>query len=156
MKVKSIMSTDVASCQPGDPTYAAARLMWDNDCGVVPVVDGESGRLEGVVTDRDLCMAAMIFNAGPQPVSDVMAHDVHTCHIDDDVRDVHATMRENKVRRVPVVDDEQHLVGLVSLRDLAVEAFDSRSAAATKRQRDVARTLSEVSQPYNGVEDAQI
>ena len=155
MKVKSVMATDVASCQPGDSLYTAARLMWDRDCGVVPVVDSESGRLEGVVTDRDLCMAAMLSNRGPMPVSEVMAHDVHTCHIDDDLRDVHATMRDNKIRRVPVIDDEQHLVGIVSLRELAVEAFENRSAAASRRQRDVAKTLSAVSQHYpgNGEED---
>jgi CBS domain-containing protein len=157
MKVKSIMTHEVASCRPEDSMHAAARLMWDHDCGAVPVVDAATGQLKGIVTDRDMCMAALLSNrpAHTIPVRDVMAAEVCTCHENDDLREVHATMRDNRIRRLPVVDDEQRLVGLVSLNDLAVEAFGSRSAAAVRRQRDVARTLSAVSEHSWDLEDEE-
>jgi CBS-domain-containing membrane protein len=74
-----------------------------------------------------------------------MARDVRTCTPEDDVRDVHATMREHQIRRLPVVDEGRRLIGLVSINDLATEAFAGRSAAASKRQRDVAKTIAEIS-----------
>ncbi|MHC4731742.1 MAG: CBS domain-containing protein [Planctomycetota bacterium] len=155
MKVKTIMTPEIASCRPEDSMHAAARLMWDNDCGAVPVVDSASGQLTGIVTDRDMCMAALLSNrpAHMIPVADVMSSEVCTCHEGDDLRTVHATMRANQIRRLPVVDDEKHLVGLVSLNDLAVEAFGSRSAAAVRRQKDVAKTLSVVSEHSYDLED---
>jgi CBS domain-containing protein len=155
MKVKTIMTRDPACCRPEDSMHAAARLMWDNDCGAVPVVDGTTGKLNGIITDRDMCMAALLSNRPAHliPVSDVMASEVCTCREDDDLRTVHATMRDNQIRRLPVVDEEQRLVGLVSLNDLAVEAFGSRSSAAVRRQRDVAKTLSMVSEHLWDLED---
>ena len=155
MKVKSIMTREIASCRPEDSMHAAARLMWDHDCGAVPVVDETTGQLEGIVTDRDMCMAALLANrpAHMIPVKDVMASEVCTCRESDDLKTVHATMRDNLVRRLPVVDDERHLVGLVSLNDLAVEAFGSGSAAAVRRQKEVAKTLSAVSEHVYEFED---
>jgi len=155
MKVKTIMTPEIASCRPEDSMHAAARLMWDNDCGAVPVVDGTTGEVRGIITDRDMCMAALLSNRPSHliPVRDVMASEVCTCHEDDDLRTVHATMRDNQIRRLPVVDDEKKLVGLVSLNDLAVEAFASRSTAAVRRQRDVAKTLSIVSEHSWDIED---
>ena len=150
MKVKSIMSREVAVCRPDENIHDAARVMWDHDCGVVPVVDAETGRLEGVCTDRDLCMAALLSNrpAASLPLADVMATEVRTCSPDDDLREVHAEMREFQIRRLPVVDEGRRLIGLVSLNDLANEAFASRTKTAAKRQRDVAKTLAEVSRHY--------
>jgi len=100
-------------------------------------------------------MAALLANrpAHRIPVKDVMASEICTCHENDDLRTVHATMRDNQIRRLPVVDDERHLVGLVSLNDLAVEAFGSRSAAAARRQKDVAKTLGAVSEHSWDLED---
>jgi CBS domain-containing protein len=155
MKVKSIMTREIASCRPEDSMHAVARLMWDHDCGAVPVVDGATGQLKGIITDRDMCMAALLSNRPPHtiPVSDVMASEVCTCHENDELRTVHATMRDNQIRRLPVVDDEHRLLGLVSLNDLAVEAFASRTAAAGRRQKDVAKTLSMVSEHWDFEED---
>jgi len=146
MKVKSIMNREVATCRPDDALWTVARLLWDHDCGLIPVVH-ESGRLEGVVTDRDLCMAALLSNRPASTISirEVMAKELATCRETDDVRAVHAAMRDRQLHRVPVVDRKRNLVGLVCLNDLACEAFGSRSAAAQKRQREVARTLAEVS-----------
>ncbi len=155
MRIKSVMTKDVATCKPDDRMSTAYRVMWERDCGIVPVVHADSGRLEGIVTDRDLCMAALLSNRPPEriPVREVMATTVHTCTEDDDLKAAHATMRENQIRRLPVVDGEGHLTGLLSLNDLAVEAFESRSNAATRRQRDIARTLAAISTHRNAVEE---
>jgi len=146
MKVKSFMTGDVAVCRPGDTMAVAARIMWERDCGVVPVVDND-GRVAGVVTDRDLCMAALIRDQGlmHMPVHDAMAKDVHCCGPGDDEAKVHAKMREHRVRRLPVVDAEGRLAGMVSLNDLALHAATSKGAVAEKRRREVFRTLAEVS-----------
>jgi len=148
MKIKTIMTREVATCYPEDPMYVPAHIMWDRDCGVVPVVDPYTGRLEGVVTDRDLCMAALLSDRplSRMTVCQAMSRSAYSCSEDDDVRDVHAMMREHQIRRLPVLDENEHLVGLVTLNDLAVEAFAKRGAAATKRQRDVAKTYAAICQ----------
>lgn len=148
MKVKSIMTRDVATCGIDDTLPAAARIMWEQDCGVVPVVD-KHRRLVGVVTDRDLCMSALLSNKPIERlrVGDAMSDESYDCHPDDSDRAVHAEMRERQLRRLPVVDDDGVLVGVVTLTDLATEAFSGRSAAAMKRQRDVGRTYAAISTP---------
>lgn len=146
MKVKTIMVADPACCAPGDALAAAARVMWDRDCGVVPVLDPVSDHLVGVITDRDVCMAALSTGRTlhDMRVRDVMTPDPACCGPDDNLREVHGLMRDGQVRRIPVVDDEGALVGVVSLSDLAVEAFGGRGPAATKRQRDAGRTLAAI------------
>jgi CBS domain-containing protein len=146
MKAKSLMTPNVAACHPDDPMAEAARIMWEHDCGVVPVVDAE-GRPVGIVTDRDLCMASYTRNEplSRMPVRDVMAKEVHCCRVDDDEGAVHAAMRAYQVRRLPIVDADGRLAGIVSLNDLALQAATNRTPVSAKRQREVARTLTEVS-----------
>jgi len=149
MKVKSVMNKQVATCIPTDSLGAAAEIMWNKDCGVVPVVEPGSQRLLGVVTDRDLAMAALLSNrpTDADRVGDAMTTKLFTCREEDDLREAHDTMREHQVRRVPVVGDGGQLVGLVCLSDLVREAFATRAAAAARRQRECARTLAAVSRP---------
>lgn len=140
MKARDLMTRDVATCRPDEPMAAAARIMWEHDCGVVPVVDGQ--KVVGVVTDRDLCMAAFTRNEplSRMAVRDAMAKEVFSCHEGDDEAKVHAAMREHQVRRLPVVDDEGRIKGVVSLNNLALAA-----KAGEKGLREVARTLVEIS-----------
>jgi len=156
MKVKSIMTRDVATCGIDDTLSAAASLMWHRDCGLVPVVD-ESGRLKGVVTDRDLCMSSLLNNLplSALKVSDAMSKGTFTVCEDDSVREVHALMRENEIRRVPVVDRDNVAVGVITLADLATEAYAGRSAAAQKRQRDVGKTFAAISEPRELLEEEE-
>lgn len=144
MKARNLMTRDVASCRTDDAMDMAARIMWERDCGIVPVVDGE-GRVVGVVTDRDLCMASYTRNEplSRMPVRDAMAKELFTCRVDDDETAVHAALRQHQVRRLPVVDDEGRLVGIVTLNDLVLQA--AAKGAAEKRQRDVAKTMTEIS-----------
>jgi CBS domain-containing protein len=145
MRIKEIMTHPVVTC-PADSTLDhAARLMWEFDCGIIPVVN-DQGRLAGVVTDRDICMAAYTQGRllSAIPVSTVMATAVVAVHTEDTVETAEASMRENQVRRLPVLDAEDRPVGLVSMNDLARLASRARRSAV---DRELVRTLAAVCQP---------
>ena len=93
--------------------------MWEIDCGVVPVVD-DAKRVIGVITDRDVAMAAYTQGKALTEIAidQVMAHDVVTCHPSDPLDLVEDLLQEAQIRRVPVVDDDGHLVGILSLNDI--------------------------------------
>ena len=145
MHIHEVMTHPVVTCPVDSSADLPARLMWEFDCGVIPLVDGD-GRLAGVVTDRDLCMAAYTQN---RPLSEIrtvsaMARDVVRCHPDDVIESVESLMRENQIRRVPVVDAGGRPVGLFAMNDLA------RLAVRAKRSgvdRELVRTLAAVCQP---------
>ncbi len=124
MKVEQLMTKDVASCRPDDSLNDAARIMWERDCGCVPVTEGQGGRLVGVLTDRDVCMAAYFRGTGLPaiPVREVMSTGVRACRPADELAEAEETMRAAQIHRLPVVDDADQLLGLLSLADLAREA----------------------------------
>src|SRR6186997_1295126 len=115
MKVKDIMTTDVRTCSPDTNVGAAAALMLDADCGVLPVVDTE-GKLVGVVTDRDMYIALATRNkrASQVTVGEVARKTVVTCGPEDDVHTALATMKEHRVRRLPVEGFGSTVMGVVS------------------------------------------
>jgi CBS domain-containing protein len=139
------MSHPVVSCPLDSTLDHAARLMWEFDCGIIPVV-ADDGRLAGVVTDRDACMAAYTQgrSLNAVPVTTAMAKSVIACHATDTVESVESLMKANQIRRVPVLDHEDKLIGLVSLNDLA------RLAARAHRSgvdRQLVETLASVCLP---------
>lgn len=145
MQIKQVMSHPVVTC-PADSTLdQAARLMWEFDCGVIPVV-GNDGRLTGVVTDRDICMAAYTQGRALNtiPVSTAMARVVVAGHAEDSVESVENLMRTNQVRRVPILDGEERVVGLVSMNDLARVAMRAHRSGV---DRELVKTLAAVCQP---------
>ena len=145
MQIKQVMSQPVVTC-PADSTLdQAARLMWEFDCGVVPVV-GDDGRLTGVVTDRDICMAAYTQGRALNaiPVSTAMAKQVVAAHDDDSVESVETLMRTSQVRRVPILDGEDRVTGLVSMNDLARLAVRAHRPGV---DRELVKTLAAVCQP---------
>lgn len=147
--VKNLMSSDVRSCQPDHTLACAAQCMWEADCGCVPVVDAQR-RIVGIVTDRDICMAAYLNNRSPHDlkVGDFMSHQVLVCHPQNRVTDVTATMRRAQVRRLPVTDDDDRLVGIVSLADVARMADGAvESTALASAAFEVGRTLGAVGKP---------
>lgn len=152
MKVEQLMTRDVKACNQSDTLNRAAQLMWESDCGFIPVISGNGdGKVTGVITDRDIAMAAYI--QGEQlwsiTISAAMAHNVIACHSDDGISRAEALMRDNRIRRLPVLDQNERLVGILSLNDIAREA--RRQAAAGKRaeitENAVAETLATLSQP---------
>jgi CBS domain-containing protein len=137
------MTVDPVSCGPGTNIAAAADLMWKYDCGILPVV--EDGKLTGVVTDRDICIALGTRNqpAGEVTVANVATQDVKTCSSWDDVHTAMATMRRAKVRRIPVVNHDGHLVGILGLNDIVL-TVDRKHGSIT--YEEVVNTLKAVNE----------
>jgi len=121
MEIEQLMTKDVRTCRQTDMLDHAVRLMWDHDIGALPVID-DFGLLIGMVTDRDACIAAFMQRQPLQcvPVSVAMSKHVVTCRSDDTDHAVSRLMAKHKIRRIPVVDDEQRPIGIVSLDDLAL------------------------------------
>jgi CBS domain-containing protein len=152
MKVEQLMTRTVETCRPTDSLNAAARIMWESDCGCVPVVvDEEDGaRVVGMVTDRDVCMAAYTQGKalGTIPVSTAMSERVCSCRSSDAISVALSVLRTNQLHRLPVVDANERLVGMLSLTDLAREADRERGAkAAEVRDADVAQAIEAISRP---------
>jgi len=150
MNVSELMSTAVKSCGTNDNLQCAAQIMWENDCGAVPVVDGD-GRVVGMITDRDICMAA--YTQGQQlsqiPVSNAMANHVHGVRETDPLEVVGTLMRRAKVRRVPVLDRDGHLKGILSMNDLARQAHRSVGRKTNGLSGDsIVETLAAICEPH--------
>jgi CBS domain-containing protein len=145
MQIRDVMSHPPITCPATSTLDHAARLMQEFDCGIIPVVN-DQGRLAGVVTDRDICMAAYTLG---QPlsalqVSTAMSKAVIASHVDDRVEHAEHLMRDNQIRRVPVLDNDNRPVGILSMNDLA------RLADRAKRigvDRELVETLAAVCQP---------
>ena len=122
MRVQDVMNSRVASCHPDASLAAAAGLMWENNCGQLPVVDG--GKVTAVITDRDICIALGTRNqrACDLKVSDVTCRAAVVCHPEDHLRSALQLMAAERVRRLPVVDSEGALVGVLSLEDVTLQA----------------------------------
>lgn len=120
MQVEELMNRDVSTCKRDHMLDCTVRIMWEQDCGIVPVVD-ELSRVVGVITDRDVCLAAYTQGRPIQeiPAWSVMSRHVHSCRADDPIERAEQIMRENRVRRLPVTDAGGRLVGLLSLSDIA-------------------------------------
>ena len=117
MKVSECMTRNVVVANPGDTLRDVARRMAECDAGSLPV--GEGDRLVGVITDRDIALRAVAKNLGPDtPVRDVMSREVLYCIEDEDIDHVADNMGEQQVRRLPVVNRDKRLVGIISIGDL--------------------------------------
>jgi CBS domain-containing protein len=119
MRVSETMSRDVQIANPNHSIRDAANIMSAIDAGALPV--GENDRLVGMITDRDIAVRAIALGKGPDtPVRDVMSQEVKYCFEDDDLDLVAQNMADIKVRRLPVLNRQKRLVGIVSLGDLAL------------------------------------
>jgi CBS domain-containing protein len=132
MKIKEIMTAEPRTCSPETDLAAAAALMLDGDCGILPVV--AEGKLVGVVTDRDMYIALATRNqrASEVTVAEVVRTPVYTCGPDDDVQAVLAIMKQQRVRRLPVAGFGDTVLGIISMNDIL------RAAGAGKPVSDAA------------------
>lgn len=138
MRIKECMSEDVVIAAPAQTIRDAARMMRNIDAGFIPV--GENDRLVGMITDRDIAVRGIADGKGPDTaIRDVMSKEVLYCYDDDDMDDVSDQMAELQVRRMPVLNREKRLVGIISLGDIAQAADGDLGRSAT--------TLNGISQP---------
>jgi CBS domain-containing protein len=130
-RAQDIMTKNVKSCWPDDNLAKSASLMWEHDCGVMPVVTG-NGKIVGILTDRDICMAVTMQNRTPAEITvkEIMSTNVKTCSINDNVIDALKIMQNNKVRRLPVVSDDGKLQGILSLNDIILQAVEGKGKGA--------------------------
>ena len=123
MKVSEVMTRDVQTIRPDQPVQEAANFMLNADAGSIPVTDGD--RLIGMITDRDIAVRGIAKGYGPDtPVRELMTDDLVIVRSDDTVEDAASKMSEAQVRRLPVIDQDERLCGIVSLGDLSREADD--------------------------------
>jgi CBS domain-containing protein len=127
MKVRELMSTPPQTCRADANLGAIARVMWNHDCGFMPLVDG-SGKVVGVITDRDICIATATRHRLPDSISaaETTTGQVYACMPDERVIDALATMKEFKVRRLPVVDATGQLQGVISINDIVLASEQNR------------------------------
>lgn len=136
-KISEVMNTDVQTIGPEATIEEAAQEMRDGDFGLIPV--GEEDNLLGVITDRDIAIRAVAEGKGPDtPVREVMSEGVVSAHEDDSIEEAAQIMSDHQIRRLPIVDADNRLVGIVSLGDFAVESSDIGA---------VAEALTEISSP---------
>jgi len=118
MKISECMTRDVRVADPAETLQDAARTMADIDAGILPV--GKNDRLVGIITDRDIAIRAVGTGRAPDAkIRDVMSEEVKYCFADDEVDDILYEMAQQQIRRMPVVDRNKRLVGIVSISDLA-------------------------------------
>jgi CBS domain-containing protein len=139
-KVRDVMTARPRGVTPETPLSQVAELMEAEDIGSVPVLDGE--QLSGVVTDRDIVIRAIAKGKDPRgmPAREIASRDIVTVGPDNDLSDAVQLMADHQVRRLPVVDDENRLVGVVSQADVALEA----------KEKAVGELVEEISKPPEG------
>ena len=151
MRVERLMIKQVASCPSHDNLERAAQVMCELDCGCLPVID-PGGKVVGMLTDRDVCMAAYYQGRalGQIPVSSAMSKEVYACLPEDDLTVAEFIMERKQVHRLPVIDDDGRLVGLLSLTDIARRAVEEEGKKHIRKglkPTEVAHTLAAISQP---------
>jgi CBS domain-containing protein len=136
-KVRDVMTAGPVCVTPDTPVSVVAEVMDSDNIGSVPVV--ENDRLTGVITDRDIVVRAIAQGKDPRgmPVREIYSRDVIAVTPDDKLKDVVSIMADNQIRRIPVVDQENHLVGVISQADIALEA----------KEKTVGELVEEISKP---------
>ena len=137
MRCSEIMTKNPEFVLPNDPVVKAARLMKSEDVGPIPIVeDKESRTLTGIITDRDLAIKVIAEARDPQTtrVKEVMSNDVVTCKEDEDVKKALKLMQDYQVRRIPVVDKNHHLLGIIAQADVATRMGNERTTGKVVEQ----------------------
>jgi CBS domain-containing protein len=135
-KCRDVMTEDLVFCTPGDAVSEVAKLMKREDIGPVLIVDNKQSKtLVGIVTDRDLALKVVGEGRDPKTtkVDDVMTRKLVTCHADDNVENAMKAMAQYQLRRIPVVDENMKLVGIISQADVATRVDEPERTAEVVR-----------------------
>ncbi|MFN2453525.1 MAG: CBS domain-containing protein [Pyrinomonadaceae bacterium] len=148
MKVRNMMTADVKTCGVEDDLARAATIMWERDCGSVPVVDA-TGKIVGMLTDRDICMAVAFKARAASAIKagEIISGDVYACHADDNAKAALDLMQRYKLRRLPVIGDGGVLQGILSINDVILHSKrgDDKKAKHVSH-KDVMETLKALSE----------
>ena len=153
MKVHDVMTEEVKFCGPETNLAAAAAIMWENDCGALPIV-ADSGKAIGVITDRDIAIALGTRNkqAAEIPVKEVISGHLFAASPDDDIHAALKLMRKEKVHRLPVINAQGKLEGILSLNDVALHAVHANGKGRPAlNYEDVVSTLKAVSEHRHSI-----
>jgi len=142
MYVRDVMKKAPRSCSPGTNLAAVTELLWTCGCGAVPVTDSE-GKVVGIITDRDICMAVGTRDRRPSELTaeQAMSHDVVTCRSSDEIHAALKLMCGRKIRRLPVLNDAGVLEGLLCMSDLILDAQHTNGNRPPLSYEDVVNTL---------------
>jgi CBS-domain-containing membrane protein len=137
--LREIMTANPSTVSPQDDIQTAAKLMVECDCGALPVI-GDDRKVTGMITDRDIVIRLIATGRNPMEakVSDAMSSQTHTVRENDSIEKVFRMMRDHQVRRLPVVDDRNEVIGIVAQADLALE---------TPSDAEVGETVEQISRP---------
>lgn len=151
MKVQDVMTPSAHTCRPDDSLERAAQLLWEHDCGVLPVVDWQ-GSVRAMITDRDICMGAWSRgrSLGDLRVADAMSKGVVSCAPGDDLAEAVGKMCQSGVRRLPVVAEDGRVVGVLSINDLACAATLGSAARKGSLAKEAWKVLEAVSRHRTG------
>ncbi len=143
MKVNKIMTKNVGFCQAEDDFTKAIEIMWQRDCGVVPVVNKDS-EVVGIISDRDAAIAVFLKE---KPAADILisnhiSEKVVTCSEKDSVKSVLKKMRKHQIKRLPVVDKKEKLSGIISITDILLAAGKDKSL-----KKKIFKTLEAIAKP---------
>lgn len=142
MKIRDLMTTTVVSCSSETSLAAAGALMFENDCGFLPIVN-ETGKITGVITDRDICIALSTRDGQPSHITtgEVAQTPAFVCSPDDDIHSALKTMSKERVHRLPVVNSEGGLAGILSINDIVLHAQKGDGKKAGILFEDVMRAF---------------
>lgn len=141
MKVKEVMTPDAKTIWITESLADAAKTMWENDCGILPIIkDGR--KVVAMITDRDICMATAIRDRNPSSISveEVMNPTVYAAEAEEEVEQALQTMRDHKIRRLPVLNLEGELEGIVSMNDIVLKAKERNGKKPQIAFGDVVKT----------------
>jgi CBS domain-containing protein len=143
MKVQDVMTSEVGFCRAEDNLARAANIMWEKDCGAIPIVDAEN-RIAGMISDRDICIAVATRDcrASEIGVAEFCRENIVACEPDDKLKDVLKKMAKNQIKRLPVISQNRELVGIISVTDILLSSDDDK-----KSRKAVFSALMEISKP---------
>ena len=141
MKVKDVMTVDPVAIWLTESLATAAKSMWENDCGIMPIIKA-GRRVVGVITDRDICMATAVRNRSESTISveEVMTGKIFSVKPDDDIHTALQLMQEHKIRRLLVMDEEGELKGMLSMNDIVLKAQETNGKKPPLTFHEVIKT----------------
>lgn len=147
MNVKQLMTPDAKAIWLTESLADAAKLMWENDCGVLPIIkDGR--KVIGLITDRDVCMASAMRDRNPSAISveEVMTGQVYAVNPEDNIDQALQVMQQHQLRRLPVINPEGELEGILSMNDIVLHAMPAAAAEDSIDYGDVVKTYQAICQ----------